>query len=48
MPNSAVRSPGGTPQRNAEMIVANTTAMRAALELSARVDADAILAMTAR
>ena len=37
--------PGGTAKRNAEMIVANTTAMRAALELSARVDAEAILAM---
>ena len=37
--------PGGTAKRNAEMIVANTMAMRAALELSARVDAEAILAM---
>ena len=32
-------------KRNAEMIVANTTAMRAALELADRVDADAILTM---
>ena len=40
--------PGGTAKRNAEMIVANTMAMRAALELSARVDAEAILAMHAR
>ena len=37
--------PGGTAKRNAEMIVANAMAMRAALELSARVDAEAILAM---
>lgn len=32
-------------KRNAEMIVANTVAMRAAVTLSARIDADAILAM---
>ena len=37
--------PGGTPTRNTEMIVANTTAMRAALEPSARIDAEAIVAM---
>jgi Fic family protein len=37
--------PGGKAKRNAEMIVANTSAMRAALALSDTVDADAILAM---
>lgn len=37
--------PGLKAKRNAEMIVANTVAMRAALTLSDRVDADAILAM---
>jgi Fic family protein len=37
--------PGGKAKRNAEMIVANTAAMRAALALSDTVDADAILAM---
>ena len=37
--------PGGTAKRNAESIVANTAAMQAALALSDRVDADAILAM---
>lgn len=37
--------PGGKAKRNAEMIVANTAAMRAAAALSNTVDADAILAM---
>lgn len=37
--------PGGTAKRNAESIVANTAALQAALALSDRVDADAILAM---
>jgi Fic family protein len=37
--------PGGKAKRNAEMIVANTAAMHAAVALSDRVDADAILAM---
>jgi Fic family protein len=37
--------PGGKAKRNAEMIVANTTAMQAAVALSDTVDADAILAM---
>ena len=37
--------PGGKPKRNAEMIVANTAAMQAAVTLSDAVDADAILAM---
>lgn len=37
--------PGGKAKRNAEMIVANTAAMKAAVALSAAVDADAILAM---
>ena len=37
--------PGLKAKRNAEMIVANTAAMRAAVALSARIDADAILAM---
>nr|WP_234818024.1 Fic family protein [Mycolicibacterium sphagni] len=37
--------PGGKARRNAEMIVANTAAMKAAVALSDTVDADAILAM---
>lgn len=37
--------PGGRAKRNAEMIVANTAAMQAAVALSDTVDADAILAM---
>jgi Fic family protein len=37
--------PGGRAKRNAEMIVANTAAMQAAVALSGTVDADAILAM---
>jgi Fic family protein len=37
--------PGGKAKRNAEMIVANTAAMQAAIDLSDTVDADAILAM---
>jgi Fic family protein len=37
--------PGGMAKRNAEMIVANTAAMQAAVDLSDTVDADAILAM---
>lgn len=37
--------PGGKAKRNAEMIVANTAAMQAALALSDTIDADAILAM---
>jgi Fic family protein len=37
--------PGGRAKRNAEMIVANTAAMQAAVALSDAVDADAILAM---
>ena len=37
--------PGGKPKRNAELIVANTTAMQAAVALSDTVDADAIRAM---
>lgn len=37
--------PGGTARRNAEMIVANTAAMNAAVALSDTADADAILAM---
>jgi Fic family protein len=37
--------PGGKGKRNAEMIVANTAAMQAAVALSDTVDADAILAM---
>lgn len=37
--------PGGKAKRNAEMIVANTAAMQAAVALSDDVDADAILAM---
>lgn len=37
--------PGGKARRNAEMIVANTAAMQAALALSDAVDADAIRAM---
>ena len=37
--------PGGKARRNAEMIVANTAAMKAAVALSDAVDADAILAM---
>jgi Fic family protein len=37
--------PGGKAKRNAEMIVANTAAMQAAVALSDTVDADAILAM---
>ena len=37
--------PGGKAKRNAEMIVANTAAMQAAVALSETVDADAILAM---
>ena len=36
---------GGKPKRNAETIVANTAAMRAAVTMSDTVDADAILAM---
>ena len=36
---------GAKPKRNAEMIVANTAAMQAAVSLSDTVDADAILAM---
>lgn len=36
---------GGSTKRNAEMIVANTAAMQAAIALSETVDADAILAM---
>nr|WP_308161785.1 Fic family protein [Mycolicibacterium goodii] len=39
--------PGGKGKANAEQIVANTAAMTAAIELSDRVDADAILAMHA-
>lgn len=39
--------PGGKGKANAEQIVANTAAMTAAVELSDRVDADAILAMHA-
>lgn len=37
--------PGGKAKRNAELIVANTAAMQAAIALSDAVDADAILAM---
>ncbi|GAY15359.1 Fic family protein [Mycobacterium sp. shizuoka-1] len=37
--------PGGKARRNAELIVANTAAMKAAVALSDTVDADAILAM---
>jgi Fic family protein len=37
--------PGGKAKRNAQMIVANTAAMQAAVALSDNVDADAILAM---
>ena len=37
--------PGGRAKRNAQMIVANTAAMQAAVALSDTVDADAILAM---
>lgn len=37
--------PGGRAKRNAEMIVANTAAMQAAVALSDTVDADAILTM---
>ncbi|KAA1251716.1 Fic family protein [Mycobacterium simiae] len=37
--------PGGRAKRNAEMIVANTAAMQAAVALSDTVDADAILVM---
>ncbi|BBZ68835.1 Fic family protein [Mycolicibacterium insubricum] len=37
--------PGGHAKRNAEIIVANTAAMRAAIALSGSIDADAILAM---
>jgi Fic family protein len=37
--------PGGKAKRNAETIVANTAAMRAAVALSDTIDADAILAM---
>lgn len=37
--------PGGKAKRNAEMIVANTAAMQAALAMSDTIDADAILAM---
>lgn len=37
--------PGGKAKRNAEMIVANTAAMHAAIALSDAVDSDAILAM---
>lgn len=37
--------PGGRGKRNAEMIVANTSAMQAAIALSETVDADAMLAM---
>ena len=37
--------PGGKAKRNAEMIVANTAAMQAAVALSDTVDAEAILAM---
>lgn len=37
--------PGGRGERNAEMVVANTAAMQAAVALSDRVDANAILAM---
>lgn len=37
--------PGGKAKRNAEMIVANTAAIQAAVALSHTVDADAILAM---
>lgn len=37
--------PGGKAKRNAEMIVANTAAMQAAVALADAVDADAILAM---
>nr|WP_308124203.1 Fic family protein [Mycolicibacterium xanthum] len=37
--------PGGKAKRNAQMIVANTTAMQAAVALSGIVDADAIRAM---
>ncbi len=37
--------PGGQAKRNAEMIVANTTAMQAALNLSDTIDTDTILAM---
>ncbi len=37
--------PGGKAKRNAEMVVANASAMRAAIALSTTVDADAILAM---
>ena len=37
--------PGGRGKRNAEMVVANTAAMQAAVALSDRVDANAILAM---
>ncbi|SCX15153.1 Fic family protein [Mycolicibacterium fluoranthenivorans] len=39
--------PGGRGKANAEQIVANTAAMTAAVELSDRVDADAVLAMHA-
>lgn len=37
--------PGGKAKRNAELIVANTAAMQAAVALSDRVDTDAVLAM---
>ena len=37
--------PGGKAKRNAEMIVANTTGMQAAVALSGTVDADAVLAI---
>ena len=37
--------PGGKAKRNAEMVVANTAAMQAAVDLSDTVDANAILAM---
>ncbi len=37
--------PGGRGKRNAEMVVANTAAMQAAVALSDKVDANAILAM---
>ncbi|WP_395308613.1 Fic family protein [Mycobacterium sp. AMU20-3851] len=37
--------PGGKPKRNAEMVVANTAAMQAAVALSDSVDPDAIRAM---
>jgi hypothetical protein len=37
--------PGGKARRNAEMIIANTAAMQAAVALSDTIDADTILAM---